>query len=86
MPGLSEQERSECAPLSVFRELRPVRSIEKSDDSCRAMTNEYFRKKRKFRIATAQTDLLKRYSREKERASSRGRSAMQGCRGGSHVC
>jgi hypothetical protein len=29
MPGLPEQERAECARLSVFRKLRPARSPEK---------------------------------------------------------
>ena len=60
--------------------LRDFRT-KKGDELRQVMPHKYFRKKRKFRIATAQTGLLKRYNREKERASSRWYKAISG-RGG----
>src|SRR5947208_2275595 len=64
-------------PLPINEKISKSRSLRlltsECGRSCRVKAGEYFRTKRKFRIATARLDLLKRYQREKESPSSRGR-------------
>src|SRR5436190_12617211 len=81
-PG--ERERVSQTPYHVYFFRRPCSAVSVelgAAKSCQPIADNYFRKKHKFRIATAEADLLKRCDREKERASSRGRSAIPG-RGG----